>query len=248
MNKQYKAIVVDDEEWARDVLRKLIAKFCPELEVVAVCNDLLSAKQSIDLHQPDVVFLDIEMPNYAGYEIVNFFPEIDFEIIFVTAYENYAAKAFEVSAFDYLLKPVEVSRLIASVQRFIENRKLKNIKDAYLILQENLKEDKVKKIIFRKNNGSMVVAVPDIIAIQAQQAYCSIITESEIFTTSKNLGYYQSLLETESIFFRSHKSWIINRNFLIQYSKTNLDIKLQYGVEAKLSKYKTLDFEAYLLT
>lgn len=247
MNK-FKAILVDDEEWARDVLNKLITKFCPELEVVAICTDLLSAKESIDLHQPDVVFLDIEMPNYAGYEIVNFFPEINFEIIFVTAYENYAVKAFEVSAFDYLLKPVEVSRLRDSVYRFIENRKLKSIENAYLILQENLKEESVKKIIFRKNNGSVVVAVSDIIAIQAQQAYCSIITEKETFTTSKNLRYYQLLLEAEVLFFRSHKSWIINRNFLIQYSKTNLDIKLEHGVEAKLSKYKTLAFEAYLLT
>ena len=247
MSEKWKAILVDDEEWARDVLHKLVSKFCVELEVVATCNDLMSAKKSIEEHKPDVVFLDIEMPNYAGYEIVNFFTEITFEIIFVTAYENYAVKAFEVSAFDYLLKPVEVSRLKDSVRRFVENRKLKNIKNAYKILQENLKEEKVKKIILRKNNGSVVVAITDIIAIQAQQAYCSIITEKETFTTSKNLGYYQSLFETESIFFLGHKSWIINRNFLVQYSKTNLDIKLEHGVEAKLSKYKTLDFEQFLL-
>jgi two-component system LytT family response regulator len=109
-----KAIIVDDEESARDVLQNLLLLFCPNVEVVAKCENVLKAVDAINKEQPDLVFLDIEMPNYAGYEIVNFFDKINFEIIFVTAYDQYAVRAFEVAAIDYLLKPIDIDRLKAS--------------------------------------------------------------------------------------------------------------------------------------
>ena len=247
MEKQIKAILVDDEEGARNVLSKLITKFCPEIEIVAHCEDLLSAKTEIEAHKPDVVFLDIEMPNYAGYEIVKFFDTINFQIVFVTAYENYAIKAFEISAFDYLLKPVEVNKLRNAVKRLVDNKELHNIEQAYNALKENLKENKVKKIVLRKNTGSIVAAISDIIAIQAQLSYCTIITLDGEYTTSKNLKYYQLLLEDEPDFFRSHKSWIINKQHIEQFSKSSLEIKLAKGIEAKLSKYKIGLFEEFML-
>ena len=112
-----KAILVDDEESARDVLENLLRRFCPEIDLLDKCNNVEQAVESIKQHKPNLVFLDIEMPNYAGYELVDFFTEIDFEIIFVTAYDQYAIKAFEVSAVDYLLKPIEIERLKESVSR-----------------------------------------------------------------------------------------------------------------------------------
>lgn len=244
---KYRAIIVDDEEGARKVLNKLLLKFCPEIEIVALCNDVISAKTKIEELSPDLVFLDIEMPNYAGYEIVNFFDEIDFEIIFVTAYDNYAIKAFEISAIDYLLKPVEVIKLQAAIKKFMNNYELKKTKRDYHLLKENLTDNNLKKLILRKNNGLIVTPVNDIIAIQAQQAYCTILTQKDTFTTSKNLKYYQSLLENNSNFFRTHKSWIINKDYLIKFSKTTMDIKLDNNITAKLSKYKSIDFESFLL-
>ena len=95
MTDRIKAVLVDDEESARNVLFSLLSRHCPSVEVVDQCGDVMSAVESIKKHNPDVLFLDIEMPMYAGYEIVSFFDKIDFEIVFVTAYDKYAIKAFE---------------------------------------------------------------------------------------------------------------------------------------------------------
>ena len=118
--KKIRAILVDDEESARDVLENLLKRFCPEVELLAKCTNVEQAVASIRELQPDLVFLDIEMPNYAGYEIVKFFPEINFELIFVTAYDKYAIRAFEVSAVDYLLKPIDIDRLKNAVSRVMK--------------------------------------------------------------------------------------------------------------------------------
>ena len=100
MNK-IKAILVDDEESARNILGNLLEKFCPEVELIGKFKNVEEAVEGINALNPELVFLDIEMPNYAGYEIINFFDEINFEMIFVTAYDKYAIKAFEVSAVDF---------------------------------------------------------------------------------------------------------------------------------------------------
>src|SRR3989338_4013155 len=121
-----KAILIDDEESARNVLSNLMARFCPEVNILQTCANVTEAIDAINTHQPDVVFLDIEMPNYSGFELVNFFEKVNFEIVFVTAYDKYAIKAFEVSAVDYLLKPIEIDRLKQAVERLITKTNLKN--------------------------------------------------------------------------------------------------------------------------
>ena len=106
MNK-IKAIIVDDEKRARNVLDQLLSRNFDNIEVVAQCADVPSAVEEIKRLKPDVVFLDIQMPNYVGYELVNFFDKVDFDIIFVTAFDQYAIKAFELSAIDYIVKPID---------------------------------------------------------------------------------------------------------------------------------------------
>ena len=125
------AIIVDDERSAREILSGLLVRYCPQINIVEKCKGLKEAVEAIKKQKPSLVFLDIEMPNYAGYEIVSFFEEIDFEIIFVTAYDQYALKAFEISAVDYLLKPVTIERLKLSVDRFVEKQKLTNSHKSY---------------------------------------------------------------------------------------------------------------------
>lgn len=107
-------------------------------------------------------FLDIEMPMYAGFEIVNFFDEITFEIIFVTAYDKYAVRAFEISAFDYLLKPIEVSSLKITLEKLLKNQKLKKIESNLETLKENIYSDKLNKIIVKNNNDYSSVYIKDI--------------------------------------------------------------------------------------
>lgn len=204
------------------------------------------AVEAIKVYQPDLVFLDIEMPNYRGYELLNFFTEINFEIIFVTAYDRYAIKAFEVSAVDYLLKPIEIDRLKESVCRV--STKLDTILNQEKInhLRETLKSDSLQSILVTKNGNQYVVALKDIIAIEAQESYSCIHTSSGNYLMSKNLKHFERMLEEEKSFIRVHKSWIINTRFILHYSKSELTIKLKTDIVAKLSKYKKLEFEQSL--
>lgn len=245
MNK-IKAILVDDEESARDVLESLLLRFCPNVDLLAKCNNVEQAVQAIKRNQPDVVFLDIEMPNYRGYELVNFFTDINFEIIFVTAYDHYAIKAFEVSAIDYLLKPIEIDRLIESVNRVSTKFNKEQSIEKITHLKEALKNDSLQSIIIPKNGNQHVVLLKDIIAIEAKESYCCVQTTTEKFMISRNLKYVERMLEDNSNFFRVHKSWIINMDFILNYSKSELSIKLKLDVVAKLSKYKKVEFEALL--
>lgn len=240
----FKAIIVDDEESARDLLGSLVEKFCPQLDVVQKCHDLEHAVAAIEEHQPDLVFLDIEMPNYAGYEIVSFFEEINFDIIFVTAYDNYAIKAFEISAVDYLLKPVHIDRLKIAVERFQEKTALKGMKNAYEVLKENLQKPNLTKIVIPHNGEQKIIATTTILAIEAREAYAMIHTNSGgRYMVSKNLKHFENLLAEHELFFRSHKSWLINLNKITSYSRSELKITLENGDHAKLSKYKKSDFE-----
>lgn len=240
-----KAILIDDEESARNVLSNLMARFCPEVNMLQTCANVTEAISAINKHQPDVVFLDIEMPNYSGFELVNFFEEVNFEIVFVTAYDKYAIKAFEVSAVDYLLKPIEIERLKSAIEKVKQRVHLKN--NNYQALSDNLKNEQLTKLVVRKNDSQEIVAIEDIIAIEAQEAYSSIYTENGTFLMSKNLKHFETLLENNTIFFRSHKSWLINLNKVKSFSKTKLEIELKNDIVAKLSKYKITEFEMVIM-
>jgi two-component system, LytTR family, response regulator len=247
MNK-IRAILVDDEESARDVLENLLARFCPEVTLVAKCENVAQAVELIKKESPDLVFLDIEMPNYAGYEIVNFFDKVNFEIIFVTAYDQYAIRAFEIAAIDYLLKPIDIDRLKHSVKRVKQQLNTAEQSQRLSLLGNTLETKQVKNIIVHDKGHQYIVAVEDIIAIEALESYCSIHTKDKKHTVSKNLKHFETVLEKLPKFIRVHKSWIINKQCIKNYSKTELSIYLINGLVAKLSKYKKAEFESSILS
>jgi len=244
----YKAIIVDDEASARNIISSLLTKNCPDIEVVAQCSDLQSAVDQIEKFNPHLVFLDIEMPNYAGYEITSFFDNIDFEIIFITAYDHYAVKAFEVSALDYLLKPVDINRLKESVNRFVDKEKSRDLAKNYEVFMESVNEEAIQKLIVPVNGGQKVLDIQDIVAIEANESYSLIHEADKQYLYSKNLKHFENLLDQNKNFVRIHKSWIINKNHLETYSRSKLVVKLSNGLEAKLSKYKKQQFEEMLVS
>lgn len=246
MSDKIKAIIVDDEESARNILFNLLQSYKNEIEIKALCGDVESAVEVIKQHQPDVVFLDIEMPNYSGLELVSFFEEINFEIIFVTAYNHFAVKAFELAAFDYLLKPIEIIRLDSSIKNFIEkNNKAKDALN-YQILKESLSQKTVQKMIVTHQGNQKALLLPDVIAIEANEAYTSVFDKNGTkYTISKNLKYFEVLLADNKEFFRVHKSWIVNYHHIINYSNSDYTIYLTDKVEAKLSKYKKAEFDEW---
>lgn len=242
-----RAILIDDEESARDVLENLLLRFCPDVELLAKCENLTKAVEVINQLKPDVVFSDIEMPNYAGYEIVNFFKEINFELIFVTAYDQYAIRAFEVAAIDYLLKPIDIDRLKSSVKRVLEKRNVTQQNERLSLLSNALETKQLKNIVISDKGQQNIVAIHNIIAIEAQESYCVIHTTDKKYVASKNLKHFETVLEDLPQFFRVHKSWLVNKNFIKNYSKSDLSIQLSNGLITKLSKYKKSEFEAAIL-
>lgn len=240
----YKAILVDDEQSALNILSKFLKKYCHQIEVVDTCKDVEEAVASIKKHSPSLVFLDIEMPNYAGYEILSFFEKVNFEIIFVTAYNQYAIKAFEVSAIDYLLKPVAIDRLKTAVDRFCMKESLKGSSKSYEVLKESLKEKTIDKIVIPYQGDRKIIIIDDIIAMEANESYTNLYdTSGNRFVVSKNLKQFEAMLADNDSFFRSHKSWLINTARIDSYSKTNLEINLSNGIKAKLSKYRKSEFQ-----
>ena len=247
MNK-LRAILVDDEESARDVLENLLLRFCPDVELLAKCTNVEQAVETIKKEKPDLVFLDIEMPNYAGYEIVNFFDKIDFAIIFITAYDRYAVRAFEIAAIDYLLKPIDISRLKSSIHRVLQQHNLSQQTDRISLLSNALENKQLKNVIISDKGNQHILSIESIIAIEAQESYCIIHTRDKKYTVSKNLKHFETVLSSVPTFIRVHKSWIINKAYLKNYSKSDLSIQLSNGLMAKLSKYKKTEFEAAILS
>jgi len=238
-----KAIIVDDEEGARDVLENLLLRFCPDVDLIAKCENVLQAVDVIKTQQPDLVFLDIELPNYSGFEIVTFFKEINFEIIFVTAYDQYAMRAFEVAAIDYLLKPVDIERLKNSVARVIQQKNIEQQSQRLSLLSSTLESKQLKNIVISDKGQQNIIAIDRIIAIEAQESYCTIHTSDKTFIASKNLRHFETVLEKMPQFFRVHKSWLVNKDCIKHYSKSDLSIQLSNGLITKLSKYKKAEFE-----
>ncbi|MFK7783558.1 MAG: LytR/AlgR family response regulator transcription factor [Crocinitomicaceae bacterium] len=242
--KSIKALIVDDESAARDVLSNLLYRISAKVEVLDTAHDVPDAVQKIKALKPDVVFLDVQMPNYAGYEIVQFFDFIDFEIIFVTAYDEYAIKAFELSAVDYLVKPINRIRLKEAIEKLDQKLLQKGAVENYEILREALKEKELGKIVIPELGSKRVLLLNDIIAIEASGAYSKIHLKNDpTLLVSKNLKYFESTLPEESVFFRSHKSWIINLEHIQQFSKTKGEIQLSNTTTARLSKYRIPDFQ-----
>ena len=220
-----KAILIDDEQSARNVLSNLLERTSSNLEVMATCSNLEEGVKQIKKLKPNVVFLDVQMPNYAGYEIVNFFDNIDFEIIFVTAYDHYAIKAFELNAIDYLVKPIDRRKLALTLTK-LENKLKKEVALIdYQILLKSIKNKDYKKIIIPELGNRRILNIDDIVALEADGAYSKIhLIDNKIITTSKNLKYFEDVLPRDISFFRSHRAWIINLAYISFFNKTESTI------------------------
>lgn len=222
MTKQmmYKAIIVDDEEMARALLQGMIVEYCPNVEVVDTCKDLPCGVKSIRKYQPDIVFLDIEMPGHSGLELLDFFDdkEINFSIIFVTAYNRYAIQAFKLSAVDYLLKPIESEDLIEAVKLFEKSKKTID----YRVLKNNLTPSAPKKIGLSSVSSVSFVELDQILFLQADGSYTKIyLKDGRSIVTSKSLKHFENTLVENLEFFRCHKSFIVNINYITEYVKSD---------------------------
>ncbi len=244
---EIRAIIVDDESAARDVLQSLILRSKSPINIIAQCSDLENAVTTIKIEKPDVVFLDVQMPNYAGYEIASFFDTINFEIIFVTAYDQFAIKAFELSAIDYLVKPINRQRLQEALSKLENKFEQKEESEKFHILLESIQKNDLGKLVISELGNKRIIALSSIIAIEAKGAYSVIhLKDQTSFMVSKNLKYFESTLPEGDVFFRSHKSWIISTNFIKYYNKGKGVIVLNQDISARISRYRIQEFDSIL--
>ena len=214
-----KAVIVDDEPKARENLQILLHDFVEGVEVVGLCGTIAEATEAVRLHGPDVVFLDIQLQRETGFDLLTKLKDINFEVIFTTAYTEYAIKAFKFSAIDYLLKPIDIEELKKAVAR-VEKRVSNNITGRLTQLVQNLKQGSSEnyKIALPTLDGLVFVKISDILYCEASSNYTQIFTAEEKYLVSKTLKEYDDLLSDHN-FFRIHNSYLININSIKKYVK-----------------------------
>ena len=228
-----RAIIVDDEQAARDVLHKLLHRSTSQIKVICTCPNLEEGIQAIRQHRPQVVFLDMQMPNYMGYEIAAFFDKIDFEIVFVTAYDQYAVKAFAVDAIDYLLKPLEEERFSAALARARRQLALEKSEETTsqimkMLFQLEDKGSNYRNAFELKVNGrSISVDTRNIIILTSNGNYIDLITDERKYLYR---GTMQTLVRelNPNEFIRVHRSHIVNVRYIRScHYLNNNEYKLQ---------------------
>ena len=217
-----KALIIDDEKKARQVLQILVEENCPKITTILQADNLMYGVELIKQEAPNIVFLDIEMPEHSGLEILNFIEKEvhNFEIIFTTAYSEYAIQAFQLSAIDYLLKPVRPSQVKDAVDKAIKFLGNSQINKRLTELKSSLEDANFKKIGLPNSNGIKFVNFTDIIMLEADGMYTNVTTQSEgDILVSKPLKFFVDLLQNIKMFYRPHRSFLINLAFIKEYIK-----------------------------
>jgi two-component system, LytTR family, response regulator len=215
------AIIIDDEPNAVELLALRLAQKCPQVDVLASCTSSIRGVEAILQHKPDIVFLDIEMPQLNGFQVLEAVAELDFALIFVTAYDKFALKAFRYSAIDYLLKPIDLEELKAAVTK-VEKHK-KTSKAQIGLLKENFNHFQNRslpdKIALPYQNGVSFVPITDIIYCEADDNYTKFhLDNKQEYLVTKPLKDIQETLE-ERGFMRVHRQYLINLNQIKKYVK-----------------------------
>lgn len=241
-----KIVIIDDEPTARSLIRHIISRENAVSYEIFEAADLLEGVAIIKAEKPKLVFLDIEMPNQQGIEIFSYFEddEIDFEIVFCTAYSDYAINAFEMNAIDYILKPVRPNRIIEVLKKVETSFNQKQIQMRLHELKESLRNQQFRKIGVPVNDGIVFIPIENIVYLMADGMYTNIHrVDGKTLTVSKPLKYFNRLIGVGMPFYRPHRSYIINLHFLKQYVKRDGNyILLDNDEMIPLSKEKKDEF------
>ena len=240
-----KALIIDDEINAQGVLEKTLHRYFPNKFIIAEkCDSVDAGVVAIKKHEPDLVFLDIQMPEKNGFELFKHFDVINFEVIFTTAFNQFAIKAIKRSALDYLLKPINHVELSEAVRKFERKNEGNAAQRKLSLLLENLNvnDQNVSKIAFPTTEGFELIHTNQILYCKAESNYCSIKKiEGTTRMATKTLKYVEEILP-ENSFQRIHKSYVINLNYVVRYNKLNKEIELTTGERLPVSFRKEEEF------
>ncbi len=214
-----RAIIIDDEKKARKNLFNLLQEYCTNVEVVSDASNITDGVKAIKALHPDLLFLDVKMHKETGFDLLDKFPEINFEIIFVTAHDKYAIKAFKFCALDYIMKPINIEELQEAVNKVKSQSDGKYSKLNYQVLKDNLSQKGIgkKKIAIPTSEGVFFVPINEILRCEADGSYCHVfLTNGKSITVSKILKEFDELL-SEYNFLRIHQSHLVNLEYVKKY-------------------------------
>lgn len=237
-----KCILIDDEAGNRSVLSKYLEKYCPDVEKIGEAESANEAFRLINEIKPDLIFLDIKMPSKSGFDLLRMFDKINFDVIFVSGFDEFAIQAFDFNAIDYILKPIDYQKLISSVKKAKERIELKSKQQNVLHFVQSIdeKQELVKRMTLHHQGKVHIVDIQRISHIEAIRGYCEITTiENLKFISTKTLKDHEELLINIPSFIRVNKSVIVNVHNISSYSKGDFClITLKNKTEIEVSRRK----------
>lgn len=218
-NEHTRIVIIDDDIKSIESMQIMIEKYCPTFTIVGSATNVELGAREIIQHHPDVVFLDVEMPDGTGFDLLKMLKTREFDVVFITAHNKYAINAIKHSALDYLLKPFELKDFLEAVERIKSNGR--NRSGNYEVLLENLNHSVPKKLAIASSKGYEYIPVNNIVRLESERSYARIfLTNGRVIMVSKCLNDYQNMLNPDT-FFRIHNSHLINLNHVIMYVKTD---------------------------
>ena len=242
-----KVILIDDEPKARSILKNIITDYCSGVEILAEASSVNEAVKIINKQKPDIVFLDIEMPNENGFALFDYFDVPPFETIFCTAYSEYALQAFEVSAIDYILKPISISKVQLAIEKAIKTRGQNKIIEQVAALKENLSVQQLQKIGLPLSDGLQFIKLDEILYFEADGSYTHVITTKEKYLVCKKLKEFDELLANDNRFYRVHRSYFVNIQKITKYiKKDGASLLFENNKLIPVAREKKNDFDEFI--
>ena len=212
-----RSIIIDDEQSAREGLRIILKKYCPDIDIVASCEKPEIGLEKVKELKPDLVFLDVQMPRLSGFDLLEKIGEINFEVIFITSYDKYAIKAIKFSALDYLLKPIDIDDLVQAVEKINEKQHKEVANYKSLLANMKNRSEKLTRLAIPTENEIVMQDLKDIIYCLADGSYCTIyLVDDKKITVSKMLKDFENILP-ENDFCRIHHSSLVNMAHVVKY-------------------------------
>ena len=236
--KKHSVVIIDDEKKSREVLQKMLEAFCPDVQILGEADNVTTGVEIVKALQPEILFLDIEMRSGTGFDLLQQIDNSDFEVIFTTAYEEYAIKALRLGAIDYLLKPIDITELKNAIAKAVQKKEKDSGNQNLVDLIRNIKNDRKHRISLSTLEGVFYVDIDQIIRCEASGAYTTFHLKNKTkVVTSKNLKEYELLL-AEHNFFRVHHSHIINIDEVFMYIKSDGVVEMKDGSQVSISGQK----------
>jgi len=241
---QIQCLIIDDDPFIRDLLIDKLNQYFPEIKILGTAKNGHEGLEQIERLHPDLVFLDVEMTDMTGFELLSKLEKVNFKVIFITSYQHYAIKAIRFNALDYLLKPFDLEELKNAIKRFKTYRNQNNVPMALKNLRSKNTSDQT--LILNTQKGELHLVLKDIILVEGDRNYSYVhLTKNKKELVSKTLSHLEELLEDKG-FFRCHKSFLVNKSHITSNRK-NFSVVLSNGQNIPVSRRKKETFNNWLL-